>query len=144
MASFLNDSFVSLDYGCGPGPTLSILLKEKGGVVFDYDPLFYPEEKLLELQYDVVTSTEVVEHFKVPAQNWEELTGLVKPGGILGIMTQFLTESIDYQSWWYKNDPTHVSFYNEKTFKYLAEKYNLEKFYTDEKSVIIFRKKSLC
>lgn len=141
MIPFLPEKFTSLDYGCGPGPTLSSLLKKKGGIVFNYDLLFYPDNHLLEKTYDVVTSTEVVEHFKNPDQNWEELISLVKPGGVLGIMTQFLTEEIVYQSWWYKNDPTHVTFYNVKTFDYLATKYNLEEIYNDQKAVVIFRKK---
>ena len=47
LASFLNDSFVSLDYGCGPGPTLSILLKEKGGVVFGAIYILWATYKIL-------------------------------------------------------------------------------------------------
>lgn len=140
LSSFLPLTFTSIDYGCGPGPTLSLILREKGGLTRDYDPLFYPDKNLLDSKYDVVTSTEVVEHFKDPKKDWEELVSLVKPNGLLGIMTQFLNDDIDYQSWWYKNDPTHVSFYNEKTFDFLANQFNLEIIFTDKNSVIIFRK----
>ena len=31
-----------LDYGCGPGPTLSIMLGEAGMLVEDYDPYYRP------------------------------------------------------------------------------------------------------
>lgn len=131
---------MALDFGCGPGPTLSKMLEEKGGRVFNYDPIFRQDEALLGQTYDVVTSTEVVEHFKTPATDWKKLTDLVRPGGVLGIMTLFLTESVDYQNWWYKNDPTHVAFYNDKTFQYLEETFGLERLFDDKNSVIIFRK----
>lgn len=141
LTRFLPKEFSSLDYGCGPAPTVSRMLQERGGNVHDYDPLFCPDKKWLNEKYDVVTSTEVVEHFKNPKSSWEELTSLIRPSGVLAIMTQFLREDVDYQSWWYKNDPTHVVFYNDKTFAYLAERFELEIIFNDRKSVIIFRKK---
>ncbi len=141
LGHFLPASYTALDFGCGPGPTLSKLLKEKNGQTYDYDPIFLPNQNLLEAKYDVVTATEVVEHFKSPLRDWELLISLVKPSGLLGIMTQMFNDSVDYQSWWYKNDPTHVVFYQEKTFDYLESLFALEKIYDDKKSVIIFRKK---
>ena len=29
---------IGLDYGCGPGPALSLMLREKGYQMFNYDP----------------------------------------------------------------------------------------------------------
>lgn len=134
--------FNSLDFGCGPGPTISLLLKKYGAITSDYDPLFFPQTELLKTShYDAVVSTEVVEHFHHPAEDWKLLSSLVKSGGILAIMTQFLKAETDYAKWWYKNDPTHVVFYNEKTFSYLCECLGLEKVFCDENSVIIFRKR---
>ncbi len=134
--------FSGLDFGCGPGPTLSLLLEEEGGEMENYDPIFFPDAHLLIPEtYDVVTSTEVAEHFKTPDRDWELLVGLVKDNGLLAIMTQFYNESIDYKSWWYKNDPTHIVFYQEKTLEYLAKTYQLELLYNDHKSVAIFRKR---
>ena len=120
---------------------MSLLLREKGGEVHNYDPLFFADKNLLGQQYDVVTSTEVVEHFKEPKTDWDQLIHLIKPRGLLAVMTQFLVEDVDYQTWWYKNDPTHVAFYNENTFEFLAKKYGLEILFNDHVSVIIFRKK---
>lgn len=142
LKSFLPKKFTALDFGCGPGPTLSLLLEEVGGTVENYDPIFFPDAHLLVPEtYDVVTSTEVVEHFKTPQQDWEILIGLVKDNGLLAIMTQFYSKEIDYQAWWYKNDPTHIVFYQKETFLYLAETYNLEILYTDNKSITIFKKR---
>lgn len=141
LSNFLPVTYSALDFGCGPGPTLSKLLNKKSGETFNYDPIFFNDQKLLEKKYDVVTATEVVEHFKSAQSDWTLLVGLVAPKGLLAIMTQMFNDSIDYQSWWYKNDPTHVVFYQEKTFNYLANQFSLEKIYDDKKSVIIFRKK---
>jgi transcription initiation factor IIE alpha subunit len=139
LAPFLPAQFKALDFGCGPGPTLSLLLTELGGVVENYDPLFLPNNDLLKMKFEVVTSTEVVEHFKNPKFDWGQLVERVSSNGLLAIMTQFLQSESDYKSWWYKKDPTHVVFYQEKTFQYLAKEFNLEILYNDKKSIIIFR-----
>jgi len=111
-----------LDYGCGPGPTLSVMLAEQGMVVDDYDPIYAADPRLLLRQYDFVTSTEVVEHFCRPASAWRQLASLVRPGGWLGIMTQLAPADAEtFAQWWYKNDPTHVSFYTAGAFDWLAE-----------------------
>ena len=38
---------IGLDYGCGPGPALSIMLREKGYQMFNYDPFFHPKKSNL-------------------------------------------------------------------------------------------------
>lgn len=140
LEAFLPASFEALDFGCGPGPTLSTLLRDLGANAENYDPLFFDNPRAINRNYDVVTCTEVAEHFKTPAVDWDLLVSLVKPNGLLAIMTQFINADIDYASWWYKNDPTHVVFYQEKTFSFLAEKLNMKIIFSDKKSVVIFRK----
>ncbi len=139
---FLPKKFNGLDFGCGPGPTLSSLLEDLGGEINFYDPHFFPDGHLLIPEsYDVVTCTEVVEHFKAPATDWDLLVSLVREGGLLGIMTQFFDSTkISYSSWWYKNDPTHVVFYQDKTLNFITKRYNLEMLFCDNKSVVIFKK----
>ncbi len=39
-------------------------------------------------------------------------------------MTDLYNEAIDFDSWYYKNDPTHVFFYTKETFEWIREKYN--------------------
>lgn len=144
LKPFLPRKFNALDFGCGPGPTLCLLLEEVGGTVENYDPIFFPDAHLLIPEsYDVVTSTEVVEHFKTPRQDWETLVDLVKDGGLLAIMTQFYSPEIDYKKWWYKNDPTHITFYQNSTFNYIAETFDLKIIYNDNKSIVIFKKGEL-
>lgn len=142
LEKFLTNKFTALDFGCGPGPTMQLLLEKFGGQVENYDPIFFPDAHLLIPEfYDVVTCTEVVEHFKTPRADWELLIDQVKDGGLLAIMTLFYNKEIDYKKWWYKNDATHVVFYQLETMNWIAETFNLEILFNDQKSVIIFRKR---
>lgn len=143
LSKLTPSTYSGLDFGCGPGPVLFSILKKFGGVVENFDPLFFPQTELLKKKYPVVTSTEVIEHFKNPATDLEQLINLVETGGLLGIMTLFYHPGIDYHSWWYKNDWTHVIFFQEKTFDYLCKRFHLEILFNDHKSVIIFRKLSI-
>jgi hypothetical protein len=138
LKEFIKKDFTLLDYGCGPYSQIAEILKSDVAVTKFYDPLFSPNEFAKE-KFDVVTCTEVVEHFKNPKLEWEKLFATVKSSGILGIMTQFYNDEVDYKSWWYKNDPTHVVFYRQKTLDFLAQKYQMKILYNDHRSVIIFQ-----
>lgn len=127
-----------LDFGSGPGPTLSIMFQEKGFNMNIFDPFFADNQSVLEEKYDFVTSSEVVEHFSTPAKSWMQLINLVKPKGTLGIMTEIFDKNINFEKWYYKNDDTHVSFYSLKTFSWIEKYYNLTKIYNDSR-VIIFK-----
>lgn len=127
-----------LDYGCGPGPILSELLEKEGFNVDLYDPIFYPDtnDKL----YDLVTSTEVFEHFHDPVENINKILNKIKSNGYLAIMTYFHDGVDIFKEWFYKEDPTHVFFYNTNTFKYIANKFNLEVIFNDSTKHILFKK----
>ena len=109
-----------LDFGCGPGPTLSLMLAEAGQQMAIYDPYFADNPEVLTRQYDFICATEVIEHFYQPAREWQLWLQLLKPGGWLGLMTKLTDQVTDFANWHYKNDPTHVSFFSSKTFAYLA------------------------
>ena len=117
----LSEGSSGLDYGCGPGPALAIMLRESGYVMELFDPFFYPDRTLLNYSYDFVTCTEVVEHFHHPAEEFHRLMRMVKPGGWLAIMTCFQTDDEKFKNWHYRRDPTHVVFYREETLRHLAE-----------------------
>lgn len=110
-----------LDFGSGPGPTLSVMFEEAGHDVEIYDPFYSPDETPLTRQYDFVTASEVVEHFRNPADDLQRLWSCVKPGGLLGIMTKQVIDQASFANWHYKNDPTHISFFSRETFNWLAE-----------------------
>ena len=113
-----------LDFGCGTGPALADMLTQDGFKVELYDPFFFPDEGALSKQYDFITCTETVEHFYDPFKEFETLDSLLKPGGWLGVMTSFLTSDEMFENWYYRRDPTHVTFYCEKTFQVIASQRN--------------------
>jgi len=121
----LKPGMEGLDYGCGPGPVLGLMLQEAGMRVAAYDPIYAPDTSHLSRQYDFLTCTEVVEHFREPATEWARMLALVRPGGWLGIMTQPVISRERFVNWQYKNDPTHVSFHAEASFDWIARQYGL-------------------
>lgn len=123
LLAVLPSAQYGLDYGCGPGPALGVMLEEAGYRMRLYDPFFYADETALQGQYDFITCTEVVEHFHRPAEQFERLNTLLKPGGVLAIMTCFQTDDARFANWHYRRDPTHVVFYREETFRYLASQF---------------------
>lgn len=112
-----------LDFGSGPGPTLSVMFKEAGHSVAIYDPHYSPDKRPLGVQYDFVTCTEVVEHFRNPCEDLNRLWSCVRPGGVLGVMTKLVIDADAFSTWHYKNDQTHVGFFSRETFQWLAKKW---------------------
>ncbi|MDX1453325.1 MAG: class I SAM-dependent methyltransferase [Oleiphilaceae bacterium] len=112
-----------IDVGCGPGPTLSRLLQEAGFRCTLYDPFYYPDKTVLSTRYDFVCATEVVEHFCQPKAGFDQLFSLLKPGGVLGIMTKTIPEFKRFSQWHYTRDLTHVSFYAKQTLAWIADHY---------------------
>ena len=82
---------------------------------------FAPDPAPLAQVYDFITCTEVAEHFHHPAAEFARLRGLVRPGGWLAAMTSFQTDDARFAGWQYRADPTHVVFYRDATFRYLAQ-----------------------
>lgn len=112
-----------LDYGCGPGPTLSIMLEAQGMRMATYDPLFAPDPQALGCTYDFITCSEVIEHFHDPAAEFARLDRMLRPGGWLGVMTGILVAGTRFAEWHYIRDPTHVSFYRPRTLEWIAAAY---------------------
>ncbi len=127
-----------LDYGCGPGPTLSGLLREEGFPCDDFDPFFHPQTPTG--PYDFIFATEVVEHFYRPAAAWAEMLGLLRPGGLLVVMTEFLDDAGIFPSWWYVNDFTHVAFYHAETMDWLCRRHALCRLPSPLPRVLLFEK----
>jgi len=116
-------SACGLDFGSGPGPTLSVMLEEVGCQLRIYDPFFAPHPEALESRYDFVTCTETVEHFRSPRQAFDQMARLLRPHGWLAVMTQPFTADLDFPKWWYVRDPTHVAFYRPQTMEWIADAY---------------------
>ncbi len=64
----------------------------------------------------------------------------IKKDGYLLIMTLFQPEKKDdFLKWFYIKDATHIGFFTEKTFNYLASQYNLEIIKSNKKNSILFK-----
>lgn len=109
-----------LDYGCGPGPALAAMLREAGYDMALYDPYFHHDTQPLLQTYDFITCSEVAEHFHEPAQQFDRLDLMLRPGGWLAVMTCFQTDDARFAGWHYRKDPTHVIFYREATLRLVA------------------------
>ncbi len=140
LEPYIDNLETALDFGCGPGPVLADLLKEKGISVDIYDPFFFPEKVFRNKKYDLITSTEVFEHLKNPLKEIEILLEHLKKGAYLALMTSFHPGPEEFEDWWYKWDPTHITFYNHNTFQEIAKKYLLEIVYEDGDKYCLFRK----
>lgn len=116
----LTTGAIGLDFGCGPGPTLSLMFKELGFEVHDYDPIYFDDRKLLNKHYDFICSTEVIEHIYWPLPVVEQLWHQINSSGLMVWMTKRVLNAEAFKTWHYHQDPTHVRFYSEDTFLWLA------------------------
>ena len=136
----LNISGKALDYGSGPGPVLKELLKRAGFEAYDYDPFFNPNKQYLNHKYNLITATEVVEHFFTPLEEFRHIRSLLNEDGYLVIMTKLNPLSVDeFLKSSYRRERTHVSFYALKTIQYIAKKFNLKVIKHNNKNIIVLK-----
>jgi hypothetical protein len=112
-----------LDFGCGPGPALAHMLEQAGCRMALYDSFYHPDEGVLRSQYDFICATEVVEHLHRPGEVLARLWSLLSVGGWLGLMTKLVLDAEAFSRWHYKNDPTHVCFFSETTWRWWADEH---------------------
>lgn len=139
MFERLKPDAAGLDFGSGPEPALAALFRARNFNTTLFDPFFANNQQVLKQQYNYITSSEVVEHLHAPAQVFSQLVQLLTSGGILGVMTKMQVSKTAFANWWYKNDPTHVCFYSDKTFHWITKKWKLHIEYC-KGDVTIFRK----
>lgn len=116
-----------LDFGSGTGPVITKLLKDKDYYIQTYDPIFDNNKAVLQQQYHFIVCCEVMEHFHDPKKEFTLLKSLLLPGGKLYCMTDLYSVNIDFDKWYYKNDPTHVFFYSKKSLEYIKRKWGFSK-----------------
>ena len=123
------EEHIGLDFGAGTGSAISKVLADKGFKIKQYDPFFFPSAGLLEEKYDYIACCEVMEHFHRPEKEFSLLKRLLKPSGRLFCMTDIFNESIDFSKWYYKNDPTHVFFYQTQTLEWIMKKFGFSELF---------------
>lgn len=140
LAQRLPKGAEGLDFGCGPGPTIKPMLEAQGFSVQNYDIYYHPNEAALCKAYDFITCTEAIEHFSQPHQELARFDQLLNDQGFLGIMTKRPTNKEAFANWHYKNDPTHICFFSEKTFQWIAQRFNYHLEFPGNDTVIMQKK----
>lgn len=129
-----------LDWGSGPKPLASQILRERGFEVFSYDPLFSAQMPPSSY-FDLGLSIESAEHFKTPIDDFRTFTGAFKIGALALIHTHIApADDKAFLEWWYTEDITHVSFYSEECFYVIGKKLSLEIVAIEERMRIVLRK----
>ena len=137
LSKKLSANSFGLDFGSGPGPTLSVMFEEDGHTVRIYDPFYAPDSSVFDKQYDFITTTETAEHLFNPREEFDLLWSCLKPGGYLGIMTKLVPSLEEFPDWHYRKDDTHVTFYSEETFRWMADYYGASLEIFGERTVIL-------
>lgn len=130
-----------LDFGSGPTPVFSTLLKQRGFEVDIYDLYYAPKKVYVDRYYDLITSTEVFEHLSKPLEALALLVKHLNPNGYIVLMTKFPPQEDEvFLNWWYRRDPTHISFFTPKSFEVMASKFGLKVLKTINDNVVILQK----
>jgi SAM-dependent methyltransferase len=119
-----------LDYGSGSG-LLAEALRKAGFNVDCYEPMIHGEFNAQNYSkaYDVIILNEVVEHLEDINKTLDIIYNLLPIKGVVFIKT-LLTDPIVnhpenfkalFSAWWYKDDPTHISFFNLLTIDYICQ-----------------------
>lgn len=131
----------ALDFGCGEGEVLPILLERRGIFCDRYDLFYFPQKVYKNKKYDLIVSTEVIEHLASPLDTLKELLLHLNKDGYLLLMTYFHpSDDEKFLKWFYIKDITHIGFFSIKTFEYMASELSLKIIKHNSKNSIMFRK----
>ena len=131
-----------MDFGSGPGPTLSAMFEDVGHSMTLYDPFYASDQSALDKRYDFITATEVVEHLHEPGRELERLWACLKPGGLLAVMTSLADDCEAFAKWHYIQDPTHVCFFHQETFKWWAAERQAGLTFADNDVMLFYKPES--
>ena len=133
----------ALDFGSGPNPVLAKILERNGFETDHYDKFFSAKKVYEGKTYDLITSTEVIEHISDVQGVMALFAQHLNAGGYLALMTQFHPDDQEaYLNWWYRRDPTHIVFFRPRTFAVLAQQHGYSLRYHDDKKLILLQKNS--
>ena len=120
-----------LDFGSGHG-LFGKYLNEKGFNITSYDPFYGNNEIPKSNSFDIVITTEVLEHSHTPIETVEKCLSFLKkdePACFIAgtLLTPVSIEQLKHNlsSYWYAGPRNgHISLFSEKTMRLLAKKYD--------------------
>jgi hypothetical protein len=128
-----------LDFGSGKSSSISKVLRDQNYNIEKYDPFFYNFPNLLKSKYDYIAACEVIEHFNTPKKEFKLLFDLLNKNGVLYCMTSIYNKSIDFSSWYYKRDPTHVFIYQAETIFWIQKAFQFRKVLIEDRLIQFFK-----
>ncbi|HKJ06827.1 MAG TPA: class I SAM-dependent methyltransferase [Flavobacteriaceae bacterium] len=126
VLTYFSKNHVGLDYGSGTAPVITSMLRKLNYNIQTFDPFFDNNPEVLKTTYNYIACCEVAEHFHQPYTEFKKLFNLLKPNGKLILKTQLFNANLEFKNWWYKNDQTHVVFYQIETFKWIKNHFNFK------------------
>ena len=130
----------ALDFGCGEGEVLPIVLQRNGVACDRYDLFYFPQKIYEGKKYDLIASTEVFEHLSSPLEVFKKLLSHLEIHGYLLLMSAFHPDNDEeFLKWWYIRDVTHIGFFNIKTFEYMAQTFGVTIIKHNFKNIILFQ-----
>lgn len=140
----------ALDFGCGNGGLIRIL-RNSGIHALGVDPIpvendmgsyvYSKLDDLPETKFDVITAIEVFEHLDRPCDTLSELLTFLDENGFIFITTALINRALTniryFPYWVYQRDLTHIGFFHERTFEWLAAKFKLDIHILDHYYVVL-------
>ena len=102
-----------------------------------YDPHYAPDAAVLAEAYGFITASEVLEHLHEPGEVLDQLISILKPGGLLGLMTGMVRDRPAFAKWNYIRDLTHVCFFSRATFNWIANRWALQVIFMDDRVILL-------
>lgn len=118
-----------LDFGSGSGE-MTREFQQRGYDITPLEPMIhgYLKDQNYPAPFDVVIAVEVLEHLLDPWSEIREIENVLVPDGIVIFSTLLTNEFIDrsdaadhFKNWWYKDDPTHSSFFCNHVLSKVAD-----------------------
>ncbi len=120
--SYAGNAESVIDWGSGPNPLASKILRDLGLSVFSWDPIFSASGVPQKSMYDLGLCIEAAEHFIHPQKEFSSFFETVKSGAFAMVHTHLAPEDDGaFLRWWYTEDITHVSFYSKRSLEILGE-----------------------
>ncbi len=126
VKQYFDEGANGLDFGCGHTPVLSEHLIKEGYTMSIFDPIFFDNISVLNDRYDFIVCCEVMEHFYNPFLEFKKLHKTLLPDGKLICKTHLFEKEMDFDRWYYKNDPSHVFIYQQKTAEWIKDSCNFK------------------